>query len=73
MDRGSVVGIATPYGLNGQGIESKWGARFSASVQTGTGAIPAVCAMGSGSFPGVKRPVSGVDHNSHLAPRLKKG
>ena len=29
--------------------------------------------MGADSFPGVKRPGSGVDHPiSHLAPRLKK-
>jgi hypothetical protein len=27
---GSVVGIATDYGLDGPGIESQWGARFSA-------------------------------------------
>jgi hypothetical protein len=27
---GSVVGIATGYGLDGPGIESRWGTRFSA-------------------------------------------
>ena len=30
------------------------GARFSAPVQTGLGAHPASCTMGTGSFPGVK-------------------
>jgi hypothetical protein len=30
------------------------GARFSAPVQTGRGAHPASCTMGTGSFPGVK-------------------
>ena len=30
------------------------GARFSAPVQTGPGAHPASCTMGTGSFPGVK-------------------
>ena len=37
---GSVVGIATGYGLDGPVIESRWGggARFSAPVQTGPGA-----------------------------------
>ena len=41
---GSVVGIATGYGLDGPGIESRWGgARFSAPVQTGPGAHPASC------------------------------
>ena len=51
---GSVVGIATGYGLDGPGIESRWGARFSAPVQFGPGAQPASCTMGTGSFPGVK-------------------
>jgi hypothetical protein len=51
---GSVVGIATSYGLDGPEIESRWGARFSATVQTGPGGHPAFCTMGTGSFPGVK-------------------
>jgi len=51
---GSSVGVTTGYGLDGPGIESQWGARFSAPVQTGPGAHPASCTMGTGSFPGVK-------------------
>ena len=51
---GSSVGIATGYGLDGPGIESRWEARFSAPVQTGPGAHLASCKMGTGSFPGVK-------------------
>ena len=35
----SVVGIATRYGLDGPGIESRWAARFSAPVQTGPEAL----------------------------------
>ena len=31
-DRHSSVGIATRYGLDGPGIESRWGVRFSAPV-----------------------------------------
>ena len=62
MGRDSSVGIATRYGLDGQGIESRWGARFSAPVQTGPGAHPASCTKGTGSFPGVKRPGRGADH-----------
>jgi len=50
---GSVVGTATGYGLNGPGIEFRWGVRFSATVQTGPGAHPAFCKMGTGSFPEV--------------------
>jgi len=41
-------------------------------VQTGRGVNPASCIMSTGSFPGGKRPGRGVDHPSHLAPRLKK-
>ena len=51
---GSVVGKATGYGLDGPGIESRWGARFSALVHTGPGAHPASCTVGTGSFLGVK-------------------
>jgi hypothetical protein len=38
------------------------GARFSSQVQTGPGAHPASCTMGTVSFPGVKRPGRGADH-----------
>ena len=52
---GSSVGVATGYVLDGPGIESRWGgARLSAPVQTGPGANPASCTMGTGSFPGVE-------------------
>jgi len=54
---GSVVGIATGYGLDGPGSNSGGGgggARFSAPVQNGPGAHPASCTMGTGSFPGVQ-------------------
>jgi len=51
---GSVVGIMTGYGLDGPGIEFWWGARFSAPLQTGPGAHPVSCTMGTESFPGVK-------------------
>ena len=50
---GSSVGIATDYGLDGPRIESRWG-RDIPPVQTGPGAHPASCTMGTGSFPGVK-------------------
>jgi hypothetical protein len=39
------------------------GARFFAHVQTGPGAHPASCTMGTGYFPGVKRPGRGADHS----------
>jgi hypothetical protein len=67
--RGSSGGIENRYGLDGPGIESRWaGARFSAPVQTGPGPHPASYTMGTGSFPGLKRPGRGVDHPLHIAP-----
>jgi hypothetical protein len=38
------------------------GARYFAHVQTGPGAHPASCTMGTGSFSGVKQPGRGADH-----------
>ena len=72
MGRDSVVGIATRYGMDGPGIESRWRARITAPVQTGPGAYPASYTIGTRSYPGVKRPGRGVDHPPHLAPRLKE-
>jgi len=59
--RDNVGGITTRYGLDGPGIEFQWRTRFSAPVLTGSEAHPASYTMGNGSFPGVKRPVCGVD------------
>jgi hypothetical protein len=61
---GSSVGIATGYGLDGPGIESRWEARFSAPFQTGPGAHAASCTMSTGSFPGVEsgRSVTLIPH-----------
>jgi hypothetical protein len=64
---GSVVSIATGYGLDGAGTESRWEARFSAPVQTGPLAHLASCIMGTGSFPGIKRG-RGVTLNPHPLP-----
>jgi hypothetical protein len=69
---GSSVGIAIGYGLDGPGIESRWGARFFAHVQTGPEAHPASCTMGTGSFPGVKRPGRGADHQPTSSAEVKK-
>jgi hypothetical protein len=70
---GSSVGIATDYGLDGPEIESRWG-RDIPPVQTGPGAHPASCTMGTGSFPEVKCGW-GVLLTTHplLAPRSWKG
>jgi hypothetical protein len=65
VGRHNVFGIATGYGLGGLGIESRWGAGFSAPVQTGPEAHSASCTMGTVSFPGVKSG-RGVTLTPHL-------
>ena len=72
MGRDGSVGIVTRYGLDGPGIESRWGARFSTPVQTGPGAHPASCIMGTGPFPGVKRPGRGADHQPPSGAEIKE-
>jgi hypothetical protein len=60
--------------MSGPGISVDWlragrsgyripvGARFFAHVHTGPEAHPASYTVGTGSFPGVKRPGRGADH-----------
>ena len=48
------------------------GARFSTPVQTGPGANPASYTMGTGSFPGVKRPGRGGDHPPPSSAKVKE-
>jgi hypothetical protein len=72
VGRDNAVGIATGYELDGQGIESRWGARFSAPIQTGPGAYLAFCTMGTVSFPGVKRPGRGVNHPPPSSAEVKE-
>jgi hypothetical protein len=60
VGRDSSVGIATRYGLDGIGIESQRGVRFSAPVYTGPGVHPASYTGVTGSFPWVKWPECGM-------------
>jgi len=69
MGRDNAVGIGTRYGLDGQGIESRWRGRFSAPVQTGPRDHLASNTMGTGSFSGQG---AALTTHHHLAPRLKK-
>jgi len=71
VGRDNPVGIATRYGLDCPQIVSRWGARYSSTVQAGPGGHPASYIMVTGSFPGIKRPGRGVDR-PHQEPMLKK-
>jgi len=70
VDWDSSVVIATHYGLDGAGIESRWVAILSVHFQAGAGAHPASYTMSISR--GEKRPGRGADHRPHLVPRLKK-
>jgi hypothetical protein len=74
VDRGSSVGIATRYDLDGPGNECWWGGGGDIFLtrQTGPGANPASYTMGTGSFPGVKRPGRGVDHPPASSAEVKE-
>jgi hypothetical protein len=65
-------GIATRYGLDGPGIESRLDARFSAPVQTCPGAHPASYITITGCFQGVKRPGRGLDHPPPSSVEVKE-
>jgi hypothetical protein len=68
------VSITTRYGLDGQGIESRLGARFSATVQACPGANPASYTRCNGSYCRASKADRGVmlSTHRHLAPRLEK-
>ena len=68
---GSSVGIATELRAGRSGIESRCGRDFP-PVQTGPGARPVSCTMGTGSFPRVKRPGRDGDHPPLSSAEVKE-
>jgi hypothetical protein len=48
--RNRVISVVNGYGLDGSGIESRAGTRFSAPVQTVPGDHPSFYKMSTGSF-----------------------
>ena len=62
VGRDGVVEIATRYGLGVSGFQPQCGRDFAPGAHLHNGC--------TGSFPRVKRPGRGVDHQPHLAPRL---
>ena len=71
MWAGIAVGTATRYGLDGPGIESRWGQDFRIRP-TNPGAHPASYIVGTRPFPGVKRPRRGVDHRPQSSAEVKE-
>ena len=71
--RDSAVGIGTSYGLDGPEIGSRWeGVKFSAPLQTGPRAHPAYYTLDTGSFPGLKQPGHGIDHQPLSSVEVKE-
>jgi hypothetical protein len=60
--RDSSVNIATRYGLDGSGIESRYEINFSHPSRTALGPTQPPIQWVPGLFLGVKRPGRGVDH-----------
>jgi len=66
--------MSTGYRLDGPGIESRWGARFFAPVQTGRGGPPSLLYNGYRVFPGVKeRQGRDADPSPPSSAVVKKG
>jgi hypothetical protein len=66
---GSSVGIATDYGLDGPGIESRWGRDFSHTSRPALGPTQPPVQW----VPGVKRPGRGVDHLLPSSAEVENG
>jgi len=62
------IGIATRYGLDGPGIESRWGRGFPHPSRPALGPTQSPIA----SFPGVKRPGRGTDHPPPSSAEVKE-
>ena len=71
MGRGSSVGIATRYGLDGPGIEFRWGGgdEIFRTRQDLPWGPPT---MGTGPFLGAKLPGRGVDHPTLYRAEVKE-
>ena len=73
VSRDGSVGIATRYGLDGPGIESRWGRRIFRSHTDRPWGLPSLLHNGSRvPFPGIKWPERGVDQPPSYSAKVKK-
>jgi len=72
VGRDSSVGIATRYGLNGQGIESWWGRDFPHASRPVLGPTQPPIQWLPGLSRGVKRPGRDVDHPPPSSAEVKE-
>jgi hypothetical protein len=72
VGRNSLVGIGTYYGLDGPGIESRWGEIFPTRSHRPWSPPSLLYSVYCLSFPLLKRLEYGVDHPPHLVSRLNE-
>ena len=72
MGRDSSVGIATRYGLDGPGIESRWGWDYPHPSIPAPGPTLRPIQWAPGLFRGIKRPGRGVDHPPLSSAEVKE-
>ena len=72
VGRDSVVPIATRQGLDGRGIQSRWGRDFLQKLDRSCGPSNILYDVYRVSFPGVKRPGVALATHRHLASCTKK-
>ena len=72
VGRDSSAGIATRYGLDGQGIESRWGRDIPHPSRPALGPTQPPVLWVPGLSLGEKRPGMALTTHPHLAPKLKK-
>jgi len=72
-DRNNVARIATPYGLDSPGIESRWGQNFPQLSRPALELTQSPTQWISGYSQKYSRRCVALNSHPHLAPRLKKG
>jgi hypothetical protein len=72
VGRANAGSIATRYGTDRPGDRIPLRTRFSTLVQTDRRARPASCTMGTGLFPGLRRPERRVSHPPPSSAEVKE-
>jgi hypothetical protein len=72
LSQNSIVGIATRYGLDGLGIESRWERDFPHPSRPALGPTRPPIQWVPGLFPGVKLPGRGINRPPPSSAELKK-
>jgi hypothetical protein len=72
VGRDNSIGIATRYGLDVPGIESRWGRDFPHPSRLGPEPTQPPVQWVPGLSPGVKRPGRGIDHPPPSSAEVKE-